>query len=154
MKRRGGAFAREENPHRVHSKLCIQDTRKVIGERGECANSLDFHAHAHEQASSNMRLKQPSRNSQPFMSCSRHAAQRSAGSAKTSKHSTGHSQHEKIKFCNSANGTSRLSTQQTQAIAMQVSLSVQCNCEKRGRETQFTAESTKIAVFSDFARRL
>ena len=88
------------------------------------------------------------------MSCGRHTAQLSLLTAKTSKQSTGHSQHEKINFCNSAIGTSRLGTQQTQAIAMQVSLSVQCNCEKRGREAQFTAESTKIAVFSEFARRL
>jgi hypothetical protein len=148
------ALAAEENPHRVHSKLCIQDTRKVRGERDECANSLDFHAHAHGQPSSNTHRKQSSKNSQPFMSCSRHTAPRSAGSAKTSKHSTAHGEHEKINFCNSANGTSRLGTQQTQAIAMQVSLSAQCNCEKRGRETQFTAESTKIAVLSEFARRL
>src|SRR6185437_7886781 len=98
--------------------------------------------------------KQPSKNSQPFMSCSRHTAQRSARSAKTSKHSTGHSQHEKVNFCNSANGTSRLGTQQTHAIAMQVSLSAQCNCEKRGREAQFTAESTEIVVFREFAKGL
>jgi hypothetical protein len=125
------------------------ETHKVEERADECRNSLDFHAHAHEQASSNMRLKQPSKNSQPFMSCGRHTAASSARSAKTSKHSTGHSQHEKINFCNSANGTAKLHTQQTQAIAMQLSLSVQCSCENAEERHSSLQKARKSLFFAN-----